>query len=194
MTRIREARQSHGWSQSRLIRALTEAAARDGYALPDQGSLRVMVSRWENGHVTPDDTYRRYLCVALGRSERELGLSTSRDMRSLLTVELPRPAGLPQHIGPELLGFLTRTLDEYADADSALGSLIVLPVAEQQATTVTALAARTTPLTDGQSYGWPPATRSCADGLTKTPGTSSAHKTGPTERSNTPRSLATPER
>lgn len=60
-TTIRSARMRRGWSQTQLLGALRAEAARDGIALMTPVSLRVALSRWENGHSAPDHLHRRLL-------------------------------------------------------------------------------------------------------------------------------------
>lgn len=73
MTQLREARADRGWSQSRLIHALRSQAAAEGLNLPAGESMRILLSRWENGHAVPDATYRRLLGAVLLRRPAELG-------------------------------------------------------------------------------------------------------------------------
>lgn len=62
---IRAARKARGWSISVLVAALTESAGRDGIHLMSATSLKTSISRWENGHHTPDDLYARQLAKVL---------------------------------------------------------------------------------------------------------------------------------
>jgi transcriptional regulator with XRE-family HTH domain len=54
-TRLKEARTARGWSQLRLIIELERRATALKLTLPSRASLKTEVSRWENGHVSPDD-------------------------------------------------------------------------------------------------------------------------------------------
>ncbi|MFE3195872.1 helix-turn-helix domain-containing protein [Nocardia sp. NPDC059240] len=62
---IRAARRARGWSIPILAAALTEAAQRQGVHLMSPASLKTSISRWENGHVSPDDLYSRLLAAVL---------------------------------------------------------------------------------------------------------------------------------
>ena len=42
--------------------------------LPASASLKTQVSRWENGHCTPDEFYRQLFRAVFGQSDVELGL------------------------------------------------------------------------------------------------------------------------
>ena len=78
-TRIREARKSREWSQTRMIAELERVASRRGLTLPSRDTLKSRVSRWENGHTKPDDFYSQLLREIFGMDDRELGLATPTD-------------------------------------------------------------------------------------------------------------------
>lgn len=78
-SRIRTARRDREWSQTRLIAELQRVALRRGIALPSLETLKSRVSRWENGHATPDEFYRQLLREALGMDDRELGFEIKVD-------------------------------------------------------------------------------------------------------------------
>ena len=73
-TRLKAARLARGWSQSRLIHALRQQAEDMGLRLPASASLKTQVSRWENGHCTPDEFYRQLFQAVFGQSDVDLGL------------------------------------------------------------------------------------------------------------------------
>lgn len=127
MTRLRTARTARGWSQAQLIHALSREAAADGLRLPAHESMRIMLSRWENGHVQPDETYRRYLCAVFDSDEPSLGLGST---KRLATTGATQP--VPE-ASAALFGHLGRTFDELAKTDNQLGAAAVLAVAESEA-------------------------------------------------------------
>ncbi len=137
MTRLRTARTARGWSQAQLIHALSREAAADGLRLPAHESMRIMLSRWENGHVQPDETYRRYLCAVFDSEEGALGLTCSKQLMTA-GAALPTP-----EVSATLIGHLQRTFDELARTDNQLGAAAVLAVAESEANLLTALAGET---------------------------------------------------
>lgn len=137
MTRLRTARTARGWSQAQLIHAISHQAAADGLRIPAHESMRIMLSRWENGHVQPDETYRRYLCVVFDSEEGALGLTSSTQLTTV-GVALPTP-----EVSATLLGHLQRTFDELARTDNQLGAAAVLAVAESEANLMSALAGKT---------------------------------------------------
>ncbi|MFC9964367.1 helix-turn-helix domain-containing protein [Nocardia ignorata] len=62
---IRAARHARGWSQARLLSALRAQASIERITLMSPDSLRVALSRWENGHIVPDPVHTRLLCHVL---------------------------------------------------------------------------------------------------------------------------------
>jgi transcriptional regulator with XRE-family HTH domain len=61
VSRLKDARMARGWSQTRAVAELRARARSMGVTLPGPGSLKTQLSRWENGHRTPDDFYRGLL-------------------------------------------------------------------------------------------------------------------------------------
>src|SRR5690242_11350975 len=82
------------WSQQQLIRQLITVARRRNLALPEEPTLRVTLSRWENGRHRPTAMYRELLALALEVSEAELGLGAQATPPPLL-------------VGPELVNYLS---------------------------------------------------------------------------------------
>ena len=79
MSALRQARKDLGWSQARAIAELERFASAAGVSLPSPSSLKTELSRWENGHRTPDAFYQRLFERAYGRSSSELGISHTDD-------------------------------------------------------------------------------------------------------------------
>jgi transcriptional regulator with XRE-family HTH domain len=76
---LRNARLSRGWSSARLRQELTRAATRLELPVAGDASLRVLISRWENGHATPDPVNRLLLQDAFGLDAESLGLADDDD-------------------------------------------------------------------------------------------------------------------
>lgn len=76
MSALRSARTERNWSQSRAIAELQKQARSLGVALPAPSSLKTELSRWENGHRTPDAFYQRLFELVYDRSPAELGICT----------------------------------------------------------------------------------------------------------------------
>lgn len=66
---IRAARKARGWSVPVLVAALNSAAADEDVRLMTPASLKVAVSRWENGHTRPDALHSRLLARVLHLSD-----------------------------------------------------------------------------------------------------------------------------
>lgn len=58
---LRAARHAQGWSQIEAARALAELARTRGVPVASPASLKTQLSRWENGHATPEQPYRTLL-------------------------------------------------------------------------------------------------------------------------------------
>ncbi len=74
-TGLRAARAARGWSQTGAARALGALARHRGVAVATAASLKTQLSRWENGHATPDAPYRALLTELYAGSD--LGLETA---------------------------------------------------------------------------------------------------------------------
>lgn len=87
MSQLKAVRQQRGWSQARTIAALQAQARAAGVEVPGAASLKTQMSRWENGHRSPNAFYRRLLEQVFGLSAAELGLTTERaDVNDTLDV------------------------------------------------------------------------------------------------------------
>jgi transcriptional regulator with XRE-family HTH domain len=84
-TRLAAARRARGWTQDQLLRAVREQARFDGYELPPDATLRVTLSRWENGRHQPGPLYRRLLAEALDVTEVDLGFAATTRPRTTLS-------------------------------------------------------------------------------------------------------------
>lgn len=128
--RIAELRRGRGWSQQRLLAELTQLAQQRGRALPTRTSLRVMLSRWENGHNVPDAESRELLSAALGCDEYDLGVGESG-----APIEGLEPTPTTRYsasITPETLTIYETLLQQYASLDALVGPAAAIgPVREQ---------------------------------------------------------------
>jgi transcriptional regulator with XRE-family HTH domain len=76
---IRRARMRRQWSQTRLTHQMRLVARARGLVIPEDESLKPMLSRWERGHKRPGELYRRLLCEALGIRVTDIGLTEDPD-------------------------------------------------------------------------------------------------------------------
>ena len=72
-TPLQAARRARGWSQVRMVSGLMKLAERKELPVASAAGLKTQLSRWENGHVTPDPYYQALLCELLGATPGELG-------------------------------------------------------------------------------------------------------------------------
>lgn len=73
-TPLKAARLAQGWSQARMAHELEWLAQRKKISIASTASLKTQISRWENGHVTPD-FYQPLLCELFGTTSAKLGFT-----------------------------------------------------------------------------------------------------------------------
>ncbi|WP_280381348.1 hypothetical protein [Nocardia wallacei] len=87
---IRAAREARGWSAVRTIHALIAAADQHGVKLMTVPSLKVALSRWENGHTNPDALHSRLLAEVLNLPQPDVAIGRAREyqhnVRDAITV------------------------------------------------------------------------------------------------------------
>ncbi|MGX1886152.1 XRE family transcriptional regulator [Streptomyces sp. NPDC055287] len=74
-TPLGQARVVRGWSQHKVVRALTLTAEHWGWDIAADNSLKVFVSRWENETHRPGATYQVLLCAVFRATPDELGFT-----------------------------------------------------------------------------------------------------------------------
>ena len=74
VTPLQFARDTRGWSQGRAAWELTNLAKKRRMTVASASSLKTQLSRWENGHVTPD-YYLPLLCELYEKNPDELGFT-----------------------------------------------------------------------------------------------------------------------
>ncbi|NEB94939.1 helix-turn-helix transcriptional regulator [Streptomyces bauhiniae] len=77
-TPLGRARLARGWSQEKVVRALTLLAGSWKWEIASESSLKVQLSRWEHGVTRPGETYRVLLCAVYRATPDELGFTHSR--------------------------------------------------------------------------------------------------------------------
>ena len=75
-TPLQAVRHARGWSQARVVWELTRLAGRKGVTVASGASLKTLLSRWENGHATPQYFYQDLLCSLYDATLRELGFGS----------------------------------------------------------------------------------------------------------------------
>ncbi|MFJ9726142.1 XRE family transcriptional regulator [Streptomyces sp. NPDC101209] len=71
-TRLAQVRAERGWSQLQVIRSLIALAEHWRWPVASENSLKVQLSRWENG-ATPSQTYQVLLSAVLRATPVDLG-------------------------------------------------------------------------------------------------------------------------
>jgi transcriptional regulator with XRE-family HTH domain len=140
-TRLKEARTARGWSQLRLITELERRATALHLNLPSRASLKTQVSRWENGHVSPDDLYASLLAEIYETTPLDLDLGSSAKTPAVQRLPGATPTG---PVSGEWLGCMEAVLAEYARTDNEVGPRFLIRGVTQHLTQLEqmALAAR----------------------------------------------------
>jgi tetratricopeptide (TPR) repeat protein/transcriptional regulator with XRE-family HTH domain len=76
MNALKRARLDREWSQSRLIAAMEAEARRMRKPIAGRSSLKTQLSRWENGHLTPDAFYQQLFEHLYGMTASQLGFQS----------------------------------------------------------------------------------------------------------------------
>ncbi|MEV1052555.1 XRE family transcriptional regulator [Streptomyces sp. NPDC049887] len=74
-TPLGRARLARGWSQHKVVRALVLLAGHWGWEIAAESSLKVQMSRWENGAVHPGPSCQVLLCAVLRATPDDLGFT-----------------------------------------------------------------------------------------------------------------------
>ncbi|MDN5758848.1 MAG: helix-turn-helix domain-containing protein [Tomitella sp.] len=138
---LREARHSRGWSSTDLRSELTRAARRLHVDVASDASLRVLISRWENGRAQPDPINRMLLQEVFGLDAAALGLAQDDDGPRVDVTALV--AHTSRRAGPSaaVLEYFDRQLGEHMRLDNLAGPNFVLATAQAQLGQVEQMAA-----------------------------------------------------
>jgi tetratricopeptide (TPR) repeat protein len=123
-TPLRTARRLRGWSQARLIHDLGRLASARHIPIATSASLKTLVSRWENGHATPAEPYRRLLCEIYALDGAALGFTAPSTTTSIGAI--PSVSNTPDVRDPEIVSHFYRVLDEFTVADNVIGPAYAL--------------------------------------------------------------------
>lgn len=143
---LRQARHARGWSSTRLRLELRQAARRRNLHVASDSSLRVMLSRWENGRSDPDAMYRMLLQEIFDLPADALGLdigdgdATSLDLQPLVA-HASRRLDTP----PAVLAYFSDQLREHARLDNIAGPSYLIAAATSQLGQLEELAERGAP-------------------------------------------------
>src|SRR5215469_6777559 len=116
LTLLKQARQSHGWSQEQAIVRIEALGRRMGIALPTRVSLRTLLSAFENDHRNVPEQYRPIFRELYRATDAELGFHERGKLLTLPVLpELPE-SGIERPT-PEIIAYLTNVRAEHAKAD-----------------------------------------------------------------------------
>lgn len=138
---LREARHSRGWTSADLRSELARAARHLKVGVAGDASLRVLISRWENGRAQPDPINRMLLQEVFGLDAIALGLAQADDgPRTDVTALV---AHTSRRAGPSdaVLEYFDRQLAEHLRFDNLAGPNFILATAQAQLGQVEQLAA-----------------------------------------------------
>lgn len=118
-TQIKSARHARGWSQLRVVVELECLGASRGVSMPTRASLKTQLSRWENGHVRPQEPYCSMLAeiYAVDCAELRIGAWSGSKVGSG-TLLVPEAV---HRLTPDSVAALESLLETYARADNAIG-------------------------------------------------------------------------
>lgn len=124
-TELRTARRRRGWTQLQLIKRIEHVARLHRVGVACRSSLITLVSRWENGHVTPSVHYCRLLREVFDDEWLSFGHP---DQASALTGLMPDASVLarPDVGDPAVIDHFYRLLDVSAIADNEIGPKFAL--------------------------------------------------------------------
>lgn len=126
-TRLKAARRACGWSQQRLIVELETLAKTSGQPMPTRASLKTQISRWENGHTSPQEPYRSMLAQIYQSAPADLG------MQGHPGLWVPAQAVSPSSVStPEFVTSMQTLLKSYARVDNEVGPRHVVRAVVQQ--------------------------------------------------------------
>lgn len=128
-TRLQAARLARGWSQSRLMAEMEDAAARLDIALPAPGSLKTQLSMFENGRRDPGPDYRVVFCEVYQCDPRDLGLKETALAAPRLPL-LPAPGVPGPAASPPVLDYLRSVLVQYMRAEPLVGARFLVATVE----------------------------------------------------------------
>lgn len=126
MNRLRQARATRGWSLMRTAHELQSCAASRGFALPELKHLKTMLSRWENGHIKPGDTYAPLFCEIYGLTERDLGLPQPIEAIPRVDTDFLVRLATARSVGPDTAEIFLGQINEVREQDRQFGASTAL--------------------------------------------------------------------
>ncbi|SFW63155.1 hypothetical protein SAMN04489730_2219 [Amycolatopsis australiensis] len=116
---MQAARNALGWSQEKLARAINARAPAHGLSERPIASRKTEISRWENGHITPEPAMRAVLREIYGRTDDELGFPPD---QPAIGDELAERLVIARRVDAETIALFRREVDGVRHADRRFGS------------------------------------------------------------------------
>lgn len=128
-SRIRDARLSRGWSQSRLVHEIERRLAAAGQPTVTTASLKVYISEWENSRRAIGPEYRAVLREVFGQTDGELfAVDPEHELPSLdeAYTELADKIETATAIDPLMIDTLVQQTELFRTMDRQLGAAILV--------------------------------------------------------------------
>ena len=123
---LQAARLERGWTQARVISALTTQSRKTGVSVAEPRSLKTMLSRWENGAGQPDRVYQRLFCLIYDHDPEELGFIAASSAPS-------RTPHIAPVLDPETVSYFRDVFWQHVQADNLMGPHHLVEVVRAQA-------------------------------------------------------------
>jgi transcriptional regulator with XRE-family HTH domain len=150
-TKLKELRDERQWTQPRLIIELENCARRHGVNIAERSSLKVMVSRWENGRGgAMDERYRALFREVYRTTDEGLGLPPT-DQSS---PPIPSTLGFSRapSSGPETITWLAGVFEQHVQAEPFIGPQLLLPSVQPQLEIINTLCKRSSGQIRNEAY------------------------------------------
>ncbi|WP_243789395.1 tetratricopeptide repeat protein [Saccharopolyspora gloriosae] len=123
-TRLQVVRRQLDYSANDVIRMLDRLAKRLDVSVMSPTSLKTKLSRWENGHESVSEPYRRLFRELYGRTDEELGFPSEPDDQDV--AELRARIAVARRVDPELLESFRLQVDHARQIDRRFGGVTML--------------------------------------------------------------------
>lgn len=124
-TKLQHVRRALGYQADEVNRMLRRRASAIGFVPMTESSLKTKISRWENGHDTVTEPYRRLFREIYGRTSDELGFPPD-DEADEEASELRARLAAARNIDTEMVDVFGRQVDDARRVDRKFGGITVL--------------------------------------------------------------------
>ena len=123
-TRLQAVRKQLGYSADDVIRMIGQRAERLHVPVMTPTSLKTKLSRWENGHESVSEPYRRLFREVYGRTDEEMGFPSEPDDEDV--AELRARLAVARRVDPEMVEVFRRQVDYARQVDRTFGGITTL--------------------------------------------------------------------